>query len=79
MLRLNTFGALAALLWAFPASAASITWSEPVRMTTAEQTLVLPGHTLHAAAQFGSLPGKVSVDFRRDDACGWVSSLLFHA
>ena len=54
MLRLNTFGALAALLWAVPASAASITWSEPVRMTTAEQTLVLPGRTLHAAAQFGS-------------------------
>lgn len=36
-----------------PAIAAPITWSEPVRITTAEQTLGLPGRTLHAAIQFG--------------------------
>jgi hypothetical protein len=54
MLRYRSFCAVLALLWAVPAAAASITWSEPVNMTTAEQTLELPGHTLHAAAQFGS-------------------------
>jgi hypothetical protein len=52
--RLSTYCAYAALLWVVPATAAPITWSEPVRMTTAEQTLGLPGRTLHAAVQFGS-------------------------
>lgn len=56
----RAFCAVLALLWALPASAASITWSEPVRIATAEQTLVLPGRTLHAAAQFGS-PDDVDV------------------
>src|SRR6476661_218492 len=46
--------ALGALLWAVPTGAAPITWSEPVRMTTAEQTLGLPARTIHAAVQFGS-------------------------
>jgi hypothetical protein len=54
MLRYHSFCATLALLWTIPAAAAPITWSEPVSMTTAEQTLELPGHTLHAAAQFGS-------------------------
>lgn len=54
MLRLRTVCAFAALLWAVPASAAPITWSEPVRITTAEQTLGLPGRTVHAAVQFGT-------------------------
>jgi hypothetical protein len=52
--RLGTFCAFAALLSAVPAKAAPVTWSEPVRMTTAEQTLDLPGRTVHAAVQFGS-------------------------
>ena len=43
-----------AMSWSLPVAAAPITWSEPVRMTTTEQTLGLPGRTLHAAAQFGS-------------------------
>ena len=60
MLRLRTVCAFAALLWAVPASAAPITWSEPVRITTAEQTLDLPGRTLQAAVQFGS-PSDVDV------------------
>jgi hypothetical protein len=47
-------GVLVALSWAAPAAAAPITWSEPVRMTTADETLGLPGRTIHAAAQFGS-------------------------
>src|ERR1700722_7920749 len=54
MLRYRSVCAALALLWVVPAAAAPITWSEPVSMTTAEQTLELPGHTLHAAAQFGS-------------------------
>jgi hypothetical protein len=45
--------AFVALLWSLPVTAAPITWSEPVRMTTAEQTLGLPGRTLHTAIQFG--------------------------
>jgi hypothetical protein len=49
----RAFCALLALLWAVPALAAPITWSEPVRITTAEQTLGLPGRTLQAAIQFG--------------------------
>ena len=49
----RAFCAMLALLWSLPASAASIIWSEPVRMTTAEQTLGLPGRTIHAAIQFG--------------------------
>jgi len=48
------------LLWGAPAAAASITWSEPVRITTAEQTLGLPARTLQAAVQFGS-PNDVEV------------------
>ena len=60
MLRFSILCALTALPWAAPASAASITWSEPVRITTAEQTLGLPGRTLHAAAQFGS-PADIEV------------------
>jgi hypothetical protein len=54
VLRLRIACAFVALLWAVTATAASITWSEPVRITTAEQTLDLPGHALHAAVQFGS-------------------------
>ena len=54
MLRLGVFCSSVALLLAVPAAAASITWSEPVRITTAEQTLDLPGRTLQAAVQFGS-------------------------
>ena len=60
MLRLGVFCSSVALLLAVPAAAASITWSEPVRITTAEQTLDLPGRTLQAAVQFGS-PSDVDV------------------
>jgi hypothetical protein len=52
--RPSIFCAFAAVLWVVPASAAPITWSEPVRMSTAEQTLDLPGRIVHAAVQFGS-------------------------
>jgi hypothetical protein len=51
---------LLALSWVAPAAAAPITWSEPVRMTTADETLGLPGRTIHAAAQFGS-PADIEV------------------
>ena len=60
MIRFSILCAVATLPWAVPVSAASITWSEPVRITTAEQTLGLPGRTLHAAAQFGS-PADIEV------------------
>jgi len=60
VLRLGVFCSSVALLLAVPAAAASITWSEPVRITTAEQTLDLPGRTLQAAVQFGS-PSDVDV------------------
>jgi hypothetical protein len=56
----RTFCAMLAVLWSLPAAAASITWSEPVRITTAEQTLGLPARTLQAAVQFGS-PNDVDV------------------
>jgi len=60
VLRLGISSACTALLWLVPAAAAPITWSEPVRITTAEQTLALPGRTLQAAVQFG-LPNDVEV------------------
>jgi hypothetical protein len=65
--------AFAALLWAVPASAASITWSEPVRMTTAEQTLGLPGRTVHAAVQFGS-PHDVDVTLANKKTVRFVAA-----
>ncbi len=73
MLRFRTFYALAALLGAAPASAASITWSEPVRMTTAEQILNLPGRTIHAAVQFGS-PSDVEVTLANKKTVRFVAA-----
>lgn len=73
MLRLNAFCPVLALLWSLPASAASITWSEPVRITTAEQTLVLPGRTLQAAVQFGS-PTDVEVPLSNKKTVRFVAA-----
>lgn len=41
MFRKSALCAALALLWSLPAAAASITWSAPVRITTAEETLGL--------------------------------------
>lgn len=56
-----------------PATAASITWSEPVRITTAEQTLSLPGRTLYAAVQFGS-PSDVDVTLTNKKTVRFVAA-----
>jgi hypothetical protein len=61
------------LLWAVPAAAAPITWSEPVRITTAEQTLELAGRTLHAAAQFGS-PNDIEVTLANKKTVRFVAT-----
>lgn len=56
----RAFSALLLSLWSLPAAAAPITWSEPVRMTSAEETLDLAGRRLRAAVQFGT-PNDIEV------------------